>query len=241
MQLKCDEPLSDFDYNFNMRRYTPVLERLDPTSRTLFGQVGKACRTAVLGSGLPRLPTGVTARVRVRVQVVEDICMSVERLAWAKANGYQWTEVNGRAVVRFAAKGGRLDLLRWGWKHRCLSMETIYSAAAEGGQLETLRWAREQRPLFDTTACTAAAAGGNLKMLRLLREHGCPWCKQTCIAAAVGGHLEVLKWAWEHGCPCWGRGELQARGHRLPAHITAYLSINYDFPNQIITLRNSAT
>ena len=64
-----------------------MLERLDPTSRTLFAQVGRSFRAAVLASGLPRLPKGVRARVRVRRWVVEDICMSVERLAWAKANG----------------------------------------------------------------------------------------------------------------------------------------------------------
>jgi len=59
-----------------------VLERLDPTSRTLFARVGTPFRAAVLASGLPRLPKGVRARVRVRVRVVEEICMSVERLAW---------------------------------------------------------------------------------------------------------------------------------------------------------------
>jgi hypothetical protein len=72
-----------------------VLERLNPRSLTLFAQVGKACRAAVVASGLPRLPTGVTGRLQLRL-----FCTSVVRLAWAKANGCPW----GVAVCFHAAK-----------------------------------------------------------------------------------------------------------------------------------------
>ena len=65
--------------------FEEVLERLDPTARTMLAQVGKPWLAAVLASGLPRLPQGVMVRLRLR-----DFCTSAERLAWAKANGCPW-------------------------------------------------------------------------------------------------------------------------------------------------------
>ena len=75
-----------------------VLKRLDPVDRTMLAQVGRPWRTAVLaaaggGDGslgsrrcwLPRLPKGVTVRLRLR-----EFCTSADRLAWAKANGSHW-------------------------------------------------------------------------------------------------------------------------------------------------------
>jgi len=62
-----------------------VLERLEPTDRTMLAQAGRPWLAAVLASGLPRLPKGV--RVWLRLM---EFCTSVERLAWAKANGCPW-------------------------------------------------------------------------------------------------------------------------------------------------------
>jgi hypothetical protein len=116
-----------------------VLERLDPTSCTLFARVGKSFRAAVLASGLPRLPRGVRARVRVQVRVVEDICMSVERLAWAKANACRWSS----EVCAHAAKGGRLYVLCWAREHDCPWDALTCWRAAGGGHLEVFKWTWE--------------------------------------------------------------------------------------------------
>jgi len=62
-----------------------VLQRLDPTARTMLAQEGRPWLAAVLASGLPRLPPGVTVRLQLR-----EFCTSAERLARAKANGCSW-------------------------------------------------------------------------------------------------------------------------------------------------------
>ena len=58
-----------------------VLERLDPTARTMLAQVGRPWLVAVLASGLSRVPKAVRVRLRLK-----KFCTSGERLAWAKAN-----------------------------------------------------------------------------------------------------------------------------------------------------------
>jgi len=59
-----------------------VLERLGRTDRTMLAQVGRPWLAAVLASGLPRLPKGVTHRM----YFLDKLCTSPERLAWVKAN-----------------------------------------------------------------------------------------------------------------------------------------------------------
>ena len=61
-----------------------VLGRLNRVDRTMLGQVGRPWRAAALASGLPRLPKKPAVRRRLA-----EFCTSVDRLAWAKANGCQ--------------------------------------------------------------------------------------------------------------------------------------------------------
>ena len=97
-----------------------VLRRLDPTALTMLAQVGRPWLAAVLASELPRLSKGV----RVRLQL-EGFCTSVERLAWAKANGCMWGEPTYDGWIwqnnpcALAAAGGRLAVLRWAREHGC--------------------------------------------------------------------------------------------------------------------------
>ena len=148
-----------------------VLERLDPTSRTMLAQVGRPWLAAVLASGLSRLPKGVIMRLQL-----EEFCTSAERLAWAKANGCHWG-VPG------------LD----GWNNPC-------ARAAAGGHLEALQWAREHGCPLSEWSCQYAASGGHLAVLQWARLYHCPW-GSACYYAALGGHLDVLQWARAHGCP----------------------------------------
>jgi len=70
-----------------------VLERLHPVDRTMLAHVGRPWLAAVMSSGLLRVHNRGWARICFR-----ELCLSAERLAWAKANGCPW-----RAV----------DMLRW--------------------------------------------------------------------------------------------------------------------------------
>jgi hypothetical protein len=111
-----------------------VLQRLDPTDRNVLAQVGTACRAAVLASCLPRLPKFPTVGLSS-----SKFCTSVERLAWAKANGCHWGlpatdspwSNNPRAT---ASPDWFLDAARWArqhWHNPC-------ALAARGGHLEVL-------------------------------------------------------------------------------------------------------
>jgi len=94
-----------------------VLQQLDPTDRTMLAQVGRPWLAAVLASGLPRLPRGVTVRLGLW-----EFCMSVERLAWAKANGCWWGVPNydgSNNTCALAAEGGYLAVLRGAREHHC--------------------------------------------------------------------------------------------------------------------------
>ena len=183
-----------------------VLKWLDPVDRTMLAQVGRPWLAAVLASGVPRSPTGATVRLRLR-----EFCTSVERLAWAKANGCPWGEELGVVVwgkwygwnnpCVLAAEGGYLKVLQFAREHHCLWDEATSDAAAIGGHLEVLQWAQEHGCPWAASTCGAAAAGGHLHVLRWLRKRGCPWDVLTCSRAAAGGHLDVLIWAREHHCP----------------------------------------
>jgi len=118
-----------------------VLERLDPTDRTMLAQVGRPWLAAALTSELPRLAGGVKARLWL-----DEFCTSVERLTWAKANGCPW------AVPGYS-----------GWRNPC-------ALAARGGHLAALQWARESDCPWDERRCgrapgvVAVGAGARLSM-----------------------------------------------------------------------------
>ena len=158
-----------------------VLAQLDPTDVVVFGQVGRACRAAVVAFGVPQEKVEDEERWSdgfddeytgggALLLRVEDFVGSVERLAWAQARGCPWDA-------------------------------SICSAAAEFGHLEVLKWAWERRCPWDSQLSLYAAGGGHLEVLKWAREHGCEWDQDTCMLAARGGHLEVLRWAHENGCP----------------------------------------
>ena len=65
-----------------------VLSRLDPTDLALLRRVDCACRVAVESSDLPR--AGVSEEELLEVS---QFVGSVERLAWAKANGCPWQDL----------------------------------------------------------------------------------------------------------------------------------------------------
>ena len=94
-----------------------LLTRLDNVDRTMLAQVGRPWLAAVLASGLPRVPTGVIVCLRL-----PEFCTSVERLAWARANGFRWgvSKWDGSDdACALAADGGHLEALQWARQHDC--------------------------------------------------------------------------------------------------------------------------
>mmetsp|Transcript_662 Transcript_662/g.1522 ORF Transcript_662/g.1522 Transcript_662/m.1522 type:complete len:159 (+) Transcript_662:224-700(+) len=87
-----------------------VLSLLDPTDLAMLARVGCGCRDAVRASGLPR--AGVKGKGEVLLQV-RHFTGSVERLAWAKANGCPWTW----RTCALVAGGGQLEVLSWAREH----------------------------------------------------------------------------------------------------------------------------
>ena len=184
-----------------------VLARLDPTDYALLSRVGKPWLAAMVSRGLPLAGKGDAAPLKRKQFVV-----SVELLAWAKANGCRWV----KSMCNSIARGGHLAVLQWAREHGCPWDHGTCEHAAVGGHLEVLQWAREHHCPWGERTCALAAEGGHLAVLRWAREHGCPWGERTCQHAAMNGHLEVLQWAREHHCP-WGTGTctFAARGGHL--------------------------
>ena len=202
-------PLVDLLQRFPDLFEQKVLRHLDPIDRTFLAQAGSAYRAAVVASDQPRAGTRDEVFVLGRsVWVVthkrREFCTSVERLAWAKANGCPRDE----QICTFVARRGRLEVLRWAREHDCPWGDRSWACAANHGHLEVLKWAWEHGcPLTSVGymgfkgTCAAAAENGWLEMLKWAREQDCSWDARTCEAAAWDGYLEVLQWAREHGCP----------------------------------------
>ena len=182
-----------------------VLPWLPPTDIALFARVGPACRAAVVASSLPRAGTEEGGPLKIT-----ELCGSVQRLAWAKANDCPWVA----KTCALAARSGRVEVLRWARENRCDWDVWTCAEAAACGHLEVLKWAWDhgcpwvEVNLVDgnhggyiMNCCACAASSGRLEVLKWLRENGCPWDETTCAWAAEAGHLQVLKWAREHGCP----------------------------------------
>ena len=112
---------------------------------------------------------------------------SVERLAWAKANGCPWVARTCAAVAQY----GDLEVLQWAHLEQGCPWDVgTCRCAAEFGDLEMLKWARENDGPWNAWMCARAAMGGHLALLKWAREHDCPWDATTCARAAWNGHLE---------------------------------------------------
>ena len=103
-------------------------------------------------------------------------------------------------LAAHAAVEGDLFLLQFAMRRGC-NASCVCRYAAQGGRLEILKWAREHGFSWDESTCSQAARHGYLEVVKWARAQGCPWDENTCALAAIGGHLEVVKWARAHGCP----------------------------------------
>jgi len=157
------------------------------------------------GEGLGELRAFAGRALGVPIKL-KDFCTTVERLAWANANGCPTRDTPN--TCRYAAAGGHVEVLRFAREQlQCPWDVTKLYHAALFGHLAVLRWAQEHGCPLDSSSSRmtrCAAQGGHLEVLKWLREHDCPWDSMTCFLAAQGGHLDVLQRAREHGCP-WAK------------------------------------
>jgi hypothetical protein len=103
-----------------------VLPALDPTALALLARVRRDWHAVVVSSGLPC--AGITEGAPLRVT---EFCGTVDRLAWAKANGCPWNE----RTCALAARGGQIELLKWARMPDCPWNERTCASAAVGGHL----------------------------------------------------------------------------------------------------------
>ena len=136
---------------------------LNPVDRAMLAKVGRGCRAAVVASGLPR----ATGRVRLRLQ---GFLGSVERLSWARANGFKWNEFTSALV----AAGGHLEVLKWARENQCPWDQDTCAYAALRGHLEVLKWARQHDCPWGEQTCAVAAYCRHLEVLRWAVENHCP-------------------------------------------------------------------
>jgi hypothetical protein len=219
-------PLLHLAENLSAVFQTQVLERLNPTDRTLLARVSRAFRDAVEATGLPRAGR-VVARAEDQNEgggdlplELKDFCTSVELLAWAKAGGGDIddgvpTAFNKPAFLpSFDATGNN--------KHKkidaCLGVSSVQSANVSEGQTGAIA------PSLDTS-CTNRTA--NRLVCFYAKDNGCPWTPATCrrIVTAGGGSLELLQWARAHGCELQGRGAciINYAYAQILSHVTTML------------------
>ena len=157
--------------------------------------------------------------------------MDLELMRYAALGGnlelVKWLRGKGcnwdTKTCRFATRRGQLEVLQWLRANGCPWDADTCITAARYGHLETLRWARKTVGCVCTAdACHAAAYGGHLEILKWLRATFCPWTAKTCARAALGGHLEVLRWARGNGCP-WDATACQAAAERGDLEVLQWL------------------
>ena len=170
-----------------------VLSKLDVKDHFRLAQVNKACRDVVYKLGPVEF---------MRSSDVGD------RLDWL------------RSRRQVACEEGRLDVLKWLWKHdgpllTTLVLKELYKDlyyAGLHGHKHVLDWyftlprdGLDRRVVqaldYCGGACNGAAQGGKLELLKYLGQKGSIFSATTCAMAAGTGQLHVVKWLRENGCP----------------------------------------
>ncbi|PNH05310.1 Ankyrin repeat domain-containing protein [Tetrabaena socialis] len=153
------------------------------------------------------------------------------------ARGLLHVQLDGFALAKAAARGGRLTVVAWLVETlgaaAVLSAEVFAAAASSGvsefsefGRMELLAWLHEHGcPMGeDGTPYMWALSNGDLAMLRYLRQLGCPWgpdgrvftfAVQCCGDGTILSQAArpTLAWLLQQGCPVASR-EAEAAAER---------------------------
>jgi hypothetical protein len=124
-------------------------------------------------------------------------------------------------VLRCAAEGGHLELVKWLYPQVGIVPGLAYNAtdiAATNGFLDAVKWLHENTSERTTTlAMDGAASNGHLDVIQWLHENEEQGCTSSAMDFAAGsGLLEVVKWLHEHraeGCTARAMDRAAIFGH----------------------------
>lgn len=113
----------------------------------------------------------------------------------------------GHDLVKNAAKGGHLHILKWVWHQHIVPSfeitESIAMTAIEYGHVDCVEWFVNQTNLLEVKQwffyCKAAQRS-SIGVMELLKKHHVPMNHINCITAARYGQLDALKWLIANGC-----------------------------------------
>ncbi|OWZ07246.1 hypothetical protein PHMEG_00020384 [Phytophthora megakarya] len=118
----------------------------------------------------------------------------IDFLQWVYTQGFG--RPTSRAL-EFAAFNGRLNILEWlhvGPAKLELSC-SVLKEAARGGKLDVVKWLLDRHCPSTSAAMEAAAENGYLQIMQLLYANSEAVCTSRALdRAASNGHLEVVKW-----------------------------------------------
>jgi hypothetical protein len=116
----------------------------------------------------------------------------------------QLFEQHGNYLLHWAAKNGRLDVLKWGFEQgRCSAVKLLFlwASAASHGHLNILKWAHENGYTWDEWVYISAAEHGHLHVIKWVYELGYPWDKHTCSFAMINNHFNTVQWVVQKKLP----------------------------------------
>ncbi|CAB1116280.1 unnamed protein product [Ectocarpus sp. CCAP 1310/34] len=148
----------------------------------------------------PVLPEAVTAVSGPREGEIWS-CFSGSGNETVLGSVWIMERVDGGGPCTGAARGGHLDIVKWGKRNGCRWDKRTCDLAAQGGHLNVLKWAIENGCGWDSNTFVGAAWGANLQVLRWARANGYPWDTRSCSIAARRGHLKVLQRLRGNGGP----------------------------------------
>lgn len=131
---------------------------------------------------------------------------------------------HNRNLFMFAARGGHLNLIKWGMNAGYKFNKASYiNDAVASGNLQLVKWFRNQNTSWNDRNNSYAVQSGNIELLQYLLDNGCvfrsgayketaleifkwlhqsnvPWNEGACTNAATKGNFDALIYARTNGC-----------------------------------------
>jgi len=156
----------------------------------------RAGGAAVAGGGAG-LVAPALAHESASAAPARDVCTSVARQAWAKADGCPWGELHWSVWTNrsaLAAAGGHLEAMRWARQHGCpWGLWMVVHSPLRAGTWRCCRGRGSATAHGTRRYVTTPLRAGAWRCCGCPRAHGCPWIKRYCVAASWH-HPETRAW-----------------------------------------------
>eukprot|EP00594_Rhizosolenia_setigera_P017293 CAMPEP_0178966780 /NCGR_PEP_ID=MMETSP0789-20121207/17126_1 /TAXON_ID=3005 /ORGANISM="Rhizosolenia setigera, Strain CCMP 1694" /LENGTH=226 /DNA_ID=CAMNT_0020652111 /DNA_START=345 /DNA_END=1025 /DNA_ORIENTATION=+ len=128
-----------------------------------------------------------------RIDLLEEV--------WSNVNDEDYKRTIFQHVDRSAARGGKINVLKW-LLNKGLPIYWCAGGAARYGQLHVLQWLKEEKGLeLNGDLYRNAIQAGQLNVMKWLREQEVDWYEGNSVCEAIEGNLEILQWLHDEGCP----------------------------------------